>query len=115
MRVAPLAIALICIAPVTQAEPVWAVRPEPGLTCAGTSIPRPAIFDQPRSDASALAIAGPVVLVIKPQHVESGFVEVERPNGQRGWVQQSSLAAGPANCVPSLMSNGLILTVEAHG
>jgi hypothetical protein len=69
--------------------------------------------EQPRADAQPLASAGPIVFAIKPQHVENGYVEVERPNGQIGWIQQTALSAGPAACVPTLMSNGLVLTGPA--
>jgi hypothetical protein len=91
-----------------HADPIWAVRPEPGLVCMTTSQPAP-IVDQPRADAQPLAMAGPIVFVITPQHVDGRYIEIERPNHQVGWIQQSVLSAGPTKCVPTLMSNGLIL------
>jgi hypothetical protein len=91
-----------------HAEPVWAVRPEPGLACMTTSQPAP-IMEQPRSDAQPLATAGPIVFAITPRHIEGGYVEVERPNGQIGWIPQTALSSGPPACVPTLMSNGLVL------
>lgn len=94
-------------APLAHADPVWAVRPEPGLVCMTSQPAR--ILEQPRADAQAIAVAGSVVLVVTPQHVDGGYVEVERPNRQAGWMPQSALSAGPAGCVPTLMSNGLIL------
>jgi len=72
------------------------------------------IQEQPRADAPALATAGPIVFIITPQHVEADYVEVERPNRQIGWIQQDALSAAPTKCVPTLMSNGLILTAGAR-
>ncbi|MEA2741929.1 MAG: hypothetical protein QOG25_300, partial [Acetobacteraceae bacterium] len=46
---------------------------------------------------------------MQPQRAENGYVEVERPNRQAGWIQQGALSPGPAGCIPMLMSNGLIL------
>jgi hypothetical protein len=110
MRIIPLALFLLT-APLAHAEGIWAIRPEPGLVCmVATTRPPPQILEQPRADAQALATAGPVVLAVTPQHVDSGYVEIERPNRQTGWVQQTALSAGPAACVPVLMSNGLILS-----
>jgi hypothetical protein len=101
-------------ASLAHAEAVWAIRPEPGLVCMATTQPLPQILEQPRADALPLATAGPIVFAVKPQHVEAGYVEVERPNGQTGWVQQTALSAGPASCVPTLMSNGLVLAGVAQ-
>jgi hypothetical protein len=112
MRASFIALFLLA-APLAHADPVWAVRPEPGLVCMTTSHSAP-IQEQPRADAPAVATAGPIVFIITPQHVEAGYVEVERPNHQIGWIQQDALSAGPTKCVPTLMSNGLILTAGAR-
>jgi hypothetical protein len=109
-----LLVPFLLSASLAHAEAVWAIRPEPGLVCMATAQPRPQILDQPRGDALPLATAGPVVFAVKPQHVEAGYMEVERPNGQIGWVQQTALSAGPASCVPTLMSNGLVLPGAAR-
>jgi hypothetical protein len=94
-------------APLAHADPIWAVRPEPSLVCMKS---QPAqILELPRADAQPLATAGAVVFVITPEHVDGGYVEVERPNRQTGWMPQSALSAGPVACVPTLMSNGLVL------
>ena len=119
MRFVVPAILLGLVGPVApgpaHADPVWAIRPEPGLVCMTTTSPRPPILDLPRADAEVLAVAGPVVLAVKPQHLEAGYVEIERPTRQRGWVRQTALSAATDVCTPTLMSNGLILTVGAHG
>jgi len=107
MRVSLIALFLLA-ARLAYADSLWAVRPEPGLVCMTTSQPAP-IKEQPRADAQALAMSGPIVFVITPQHVDGGYVEIERPTRQAGWVQQGALSAGPAKCVPTLMSNGMIL------
>ena len=96
-------------APLAHADPVWAVRPEPGLVCMATSTPAPQILDVPSAKGRPLAVAGPIVLARHPSHLDNGYVEVERPNKQTGWVLQGALSPGPAKCVPTLMSNGLIL------
>ena len=98
---------LLLTAANAHADPVWAVRPEPGLVCMTSQSAQ--IVEQPRADAQSLAIAGPVVFVITPKHIDGGYVEIERPNKQVGWVAQSALSAGPVGCVPTLMSNGLVL------
>ena len=112
MRTSLIALFLLA-APLAHADPAWAIRPEPGLVCMTTSHSVP-IQEKPRADALALATAGPIVFIITPQHVEAGYVEVERPNRQIGWIQQDALSAGPTKCVPTLMSNGLILTAGAR-
>ena len=96
------------VAPSAHADPVWPVRPEPGLVCMSVTSPGQ-IIEQPRSNATALATAGPIVFAVQPLRVANGYVEVERPNKQTGWISQSVLAPGPVPCVPTLMSNGLIL------
>ena len=54
MRISAIALFLLT-APIAHADPVWAVRPEPGLVCMTTSQPAP-IVEQPRADAQPLAI-----------------------------------------------------------
>ena len=88
------------------ADPVWAIRPEPGLICMAVSSAKP-ILDQPHGRPTATS--GQIVFVFKPMRPQDGFVEIERPNRQVGWIEQDILSPAP-NCTPTLMSNGLILT-----
>jgi hypothetical protein len=116
MRIAAAAITSLALTvPFAQADDaVWAVRPEPGLVCMAASSPT-SILLEPKANGVALAIAGPIVFVVQPRRVSNGYVEIERPNKQIGWVAQSTLSICPDRCVPTLMSNGLILIGEAHG
>jgi hypothetical protein len=68
------------------------------------------ILEFPRLDARHIATAGSIVFAVQPIRLVNGYVAVERPNRQVGWIQQTSLSNGPAGCAPTLMSNGLILT-----
>jgi len=90
------------------ADPVWPVRPEPGLVCMTLTAPAQ-IVEQPRSNATSLATAGAIVFAVQPLQISNGYVKVERPNRQIGWVPQTALASGPVKCEPMLMSNGLVL------
>jgi hypothetical protein len=108
MRISLIALFLLG-APLAHADPVWAVRPVPDLVCMTAVQPSPQIMEQPRAGARPLAVAGPIVFAMQPQRAENGYVEVERPNRQAGWIQQGALSPGPAGCIPMLMSNGLIL------
>lgn len=101
-------LAALLIPTVAYADPVWAIRPEPGLVCMSTTSLAP-ILEQPQVEAHPIANAGPVVFVLRPVRVENGFVEIERPNKQAGWIAQSALHQGSEHCQPTLMSNGLIL------
>lgn len=91
------------------ADVVWAIRPEPGLTCMAVSEAGIQILEFPRPDSPRIATAGAIVFAFQPQRIVNGYTEIQRPNRQAGWIQQASVSAGPAACVPSLMSNGLIL------
>jgi hypothetical protein len=99
----------VLVATQAMADPIWPVRPEPGLACMAVTSPGVQILAQPHPAASALATAGPLVFAVQPQKLSNGYVEIERPNKEPGWIQQDALSPGPANCVPTLMSNGLIL------
>ncbi len=110
----PIAVAGISIVlgtmMVAHADPVWSVRPEPRLACMTVTVTGAQILEQPRPDATHIATAGSIVFAVQPQRLVNGFAAVERPNREVGWVPQNILADGPAACVPTLMSNGLILT-----
>ena len=100
-------IALAALTPLSAlADPIWAIRPEPGLICMAVSSAKP-ILDQPHGQPTATS--GQMVFVLKPMRPLDGFVEIERPNRQTGWIEQSALSPAP-DCTPTLMSNGLILT-----
>jgi hypothetical protein len=99
---------ILLVAAPAMADPVWPVRPEPGLVCMAAASGAQ-IQVQPHADATALATAGPIVLVVRPQQAINGYLQIERPNKQPGWVKLDALSPGPAKCVPTLMSNGLIL------
>ncbi len=103
-----LALAALLIPAVAFADPVWAIRPEPGLVCMSTT-PLAPILEQPQVDAHPIATAGPVVFVLRPVRVENGFIEIERPNKQAGWIAQNGLHQNLDHCQPTLMSSGLIL------
>jgi hypothetical protein len=93
-----------------HADPVWPVRPEPRLTCMAVTVTGAQILEQPRPDATHIATAGSIVFAVLPRRLVNGFAAVERPNREIGWVPQNVLTDGPAACVPTLMSNGLVLT-----
>lgn len=109
MRIVLLTAALTLAASLAWADPVWSVRPEPRLACMATSRAGSEILDGPRGRARPLAVAGGIVFILQPPHIDSGYVEVERPNRQTGWIEQSALAPAPDGCTPMLMSNGLVL------
>ena len=113
MRIAAVTL-LILVSTLAHADPIWAVRPDPRLVCMKTTSAGLPILGLPRANATVLAIAGPLVFAVKPPLADAGYVAVERPNHQRGWVRQASLSPGPAGCTPTLMSNGLILATTAR-
>ena len=91
------------------ADPVWLIRPEPGLICASVTAVGTQILEHPRSGAPSIATAGRIVFTVQPAQRANGYVEVQRPNKQVGWILQTTLTNGPEKCVPTLTSSGLIL------
>lgn len=112
MKAVSLTLAVMMAAPAPPpacADPVWSIRPEPGLVCMAPKTGS-LIVSQPSAKAPPLAVAGAIVFVMQRHRPVNGYVEIERPNKQTGWIEQATLSPGPDNCVPMLMSNGLILT-----
>ena len=100
-----------------KAEGLKAVSPLAGYVCMelstqsapGIEVP---IRSAPSRTASVVALAASVVIVKATPLPDQGFWEVLRLNGERGWIEATSVQswhnrnAPGAKCVPSMMSNG---------
>lgn len=106
-----------------RSEYLSAVRPLPGNDCMQLALSREQIADpklsipvrdMPSPSGRVLAEAATTLIVPAPQQPTAGFLQVLLSDGRRGWVQAAVLKPwrSPTNpnrqCIPSVMSNGLI-------
>jgi len=103
------------------AQGIHAVEPLPGYICMELALAPDQYTDPkigvpiretPSHSAPIVSYAATNVMVRAAQHATTGFLEVLRPNGLRGWIEASYLRpwhnpySPNAQCRPSLMSNG---------
>ncbi len=103
------------------ASALTAVQPAPGLACMSldsqalqtmqqSDLPR--VLAAPYSSARQIGYPTAIIFVKRPLVQENGYTEMERLNGQTGWIATAHLRTwhplngGTAKCVPSIMSNG---------
>lgn len=127
IRTATVAIAIATVlAPgLTFANGLTAVRPAPGLACmsldnqalqATQQSALPPVLAAPSATASRIGYPTEIVFIRSPLVEKNGYVEMERLNGQIGWIAANRLQTwhplngGNAKCVPSIMSNGQLGT-----
>ncbi len=109
----------------SAASALTAVKPAPGLACMSLDSVAlqtmqqsklPPVLSAPDPSAPQLGYPSAIVFVKWPLVQENGFTEMERLNGQTGWIATAHLApwhalnGGTAKCVPSIMSNGKLGT-----
>jgi hypothetical protein len=107
------------------ASALTAVQPAPGLACMSLDSQAletmqqsdlPPVLSAPSSSAPRLGYPSAIVFVKWPLIQENGYTEMERLNGQIGWIATAQLKTwhplngGNAKCVPSIMSNGKLGT-----
>lgn len=108
-----------------MASALTAVQPAPGLACmsldsqaleATQQSDLPPVLSAPDSSAPRIGYPSAIVFVKWPLVQENGYTEMERLNGQIGWIATAQLKTwhplngGNAKCVPSVMSNGQLGT-----
>jgi hypothetical protein len=107
------------------ASALTAVQPAPGLACMSLDSQAlqtmqqsdlPPVLAAPNPSAARLGYPSAIVFVKWPLVQQSGYTEMERLNGQTGWIATDHLTTwhplngGNAKCVPSIMSNGQLGT-----
>ena len=120
-----IAVAMSFAPAVSFADGISAVRPAPGLACmsldsqamqATQQSELPPVLAAPSPTATRLGYPTEIVFVTWPLVERNGYVEMERMNGQVGWIASNRLQpwrplnGGNAKCVPSVMSNGRLGT-----
>jgi hypothetical protein len=129
MKIMPTASILaivMTLAPTSSfANGLTAVKPAPGLACmsldsqamqATQQSDLPAVLAAPSPTATHLGYPTEIVFVTWPLVERNGYVQMERINGQVGWIAANRLQpwhplnGGNAKCVPSIMSNGRLGT-----
>ena len=108
-----------------HAEAVTVVRHLSGYACmsldpaseAATDQSKlPPVFAEPSASGQRIGFPAGIVLIKAPLHEVSGFVEMIRMNGQKGWINAQNLRAwhspngSAAKCEPAVLSNGRIGT-----
>jgi hypothetical protein len=107
------------------ANALTAVQPAPGLACMSLDSQAlqtmqqsdlPPVLSAPNPSAARLGYPSAIVFVKWPLVQQSGYTEMERLNGQTGWIATNRLTTwhplngGNARCVPAIMSNGRLGT-----
>lgn len=102
-----------------------AVQPAPGLACMSLDSQAlqtmqqsdlPPVLAAPNPSAVRLGYPSEIVFVKWPLIQQNGYTEMERLNGQTGWIDTAHLTiwhplnGGTAKCIPSIMSNGQLGT-----
>jgi hypothetical protein len=89
------------------ADPPWQVHREPGLICMTMPNRGVAIHSVPAQTSDVIGYADSTVFMPLPRRAGNGFVMIERPDREPGWVPEKGMQPKP-NCTPMLMSNGAI-------